>query len=309
MSMTGTIAKKGAKPAVGSDLEAKIYQSACDKLLGSVAYPFTVFERRQDFPGCSNMATAEVGEYYEYSKDEIAQILKKSIDGDKKNFEVSDRIYSFAGSIIEQAKKVLDAADRGGKEYVGPDKKELQAIVDGGIANLVDTLGDWGAYAWCPYLRVRLDKKPSIHLASPRIDLTGVLVSVKATGELWVKYPWWNCYQYCFKWKKVIKCDRVASITVSVELKAEAHADLVASGARVIAQGVFDKLRLNYNILDKIPLEGIANDALAKKLLAVYDASQLVETVPLLHSRFAIASIALPLSGDGIGVGVTVKQV
>ncbi|MER9340468.1 hypothetical protein NKI41_06705 [Mesorhizobium sp. M0601] len=309
MSMTEVITKKGSKPVVGSDLEAKVYQSACDKLLGSVAYPFTVVERRQDFPGCSSMAIAEVGEFYEYSKAELGEMFESSIRGDKKDSELNDKIYSFAGSIIEQAKKVLDAADRAGREYVGPDKKELQAVVDGGIENLIHTLGDWGAYAWCPYLRVRLDNKPNLRLASPRIDLTGVVVNVKATGELWVKYPWWNCYKFCFNWKKVIKCDRVASVTVSVGLKAQAHADLAASGTRILAHGVFDKLRLNYKILDKIPLEGIANEVLAKKLLAVYDASQLVETVPLLHSRFAIASIALPASADGIGIGATIKQI
>jgi hypothetical protein len=151
-------------------------------------------------------------------------------------------------------------------------------------------------------------RRPQINLRSPRIDLKGIRVEVKATGELWAKYPWWNCYKWCTKWKKVIKCDRVGSLTVAPEIAAEAHASVEARGTEVIVRGEFDRLRLAYPILDKIPLEGIANGALRDKLIFVYDAAKLVFAVPVLGSRFRVESINLPALDPGIGVGVVVRQ-
>jgi hypothetical protein len=290
------------------DLYAEVHQSASDKLLNSVTYPFKAFERKRDFPGCPNLAMARGGAFYEYTNKESAQLLANSVSGAKETAAINDQVYTFGGSIIEQAKKVLDAASVAGSKYKGPNLGELQAIVDGGITNL-HTLSDWGLYAWCPYLQVVVRTKPTLSLASPRIDLSDVKINVTATGELWSKYPWWNCYKWCTSWKKVIKCEKIGSITVSPDIKAALHANIESAGSLVTARGVFDLLRLDYPILDKIPLEGIANDALGGRLVYVYDASQLVETVPVLKSRFTVGSIALPPSSGGISVGITIRQV
>jgi hypothetical protein len=134
-------------------------------------------------------------------------------------------------------------------------------------------------------------------------------VNVTAGAELWAKYPWWNCHNWCFKWEKVIKCDRIASITVSIDLAADAHADVNATGPLVAIQAAFDRLRLDYPILDKIPLEGIANAALANQLVYVFDASKLVASVPVLGSKFKVDSVSLPPSRDSIPVGVNIKQI
>lgn len=299
------------------DLYAEVTQSASDKVVSSVSYPFTVFEQKQPFPGCTKLAASMAdAPFYALTKKEMEELLAESVrivTDRKKASEVTvyDEVFAFGGSIIQQAKHVLDAANTLGKDYESPEPKELKRIVDEGIQGLVGTLGgDWGLYAWCPYLRVTVQKQPHIGLTSPRIDLSGIEVEVTATGELWAKYPWPDCYKWCIKWVGVIKCERIASLPpVSPKLKAEAHADLRASGASVIAQGRFDKLRLDYPILDKIPLEGIANRALADKLVFVYDASKLVATVPLLQSHFTVDSLTLPPSEDGINVGITLRQV
>ncbi len=169
--------------------------------------------------------------------------------------------------------------------------------------------GLWGIYAWCRYLRIIVEKKPGIKLSSPKIDLNGIKIKVTASGELWSKYPWWKCYKWCTKWKKVIKCKRIASVTVSPKIKAEAHAVLKAEAAKIFAQGKFDRLRLNYNILDKIPLEELANKALKDKLVYVYDAGQFVAVVPLLKSKFTVDTVSLPASNDGLNVGILLRQI
>lgn len=298
-----------------SDLYAEVQQSTCNKLINSVGYPFKVIEKRQDFPGCSTLAAKDNGPIYEYSKDEIKAMLQKSVTGvrsrtrKESSVSVGDQVYSFAGSVIEQAKKVVDVANSSGADYEGPDKKEMQGIVEGGIEGLVDALGDFGVYAWCPYLRVVIKKQPTIALRSPRIDLNGISIEVTATGELWAKYPWWNCYKWCTKWEKVHKCDRIASLTVSPDVLAEAHANIESSAARIFVRAEIDKLRLDYEILNKILLEGIANDDLRGRLVFVYDAAQLVATVPVLQSKFAIERVDLPDTQTGIGVGIVLRQI
>jgi hypothetical protein len=133
-------ANMAKRKSASRDLYAEVQQSACDKLLSSVTYPFTVFEHREEFPGCSRLAAQADGPYHEYSKAEMKALLRKSVRdiSRAKDESVYGDLYSFAGSIVEQAKKVLDAAESAGRDYEGPPKAEMRAIVEGGIENLVD---------------------------------------------------------------------------------------------------------------------------------------------------------------------------
>jgi hypothetical protein len=299
-----------------SDLSAEVNQTTCDKLLASVKYPLTVVERRESFPGCDRVKTLDDGDFYRYSDEEVDEMFAECVkfvrtDTTRTEETFYDQLYAFGGTVIQQAKTILDASDE--SDYEGPSKEELTSIIDGGIENLGKTLrgflGDWGVYAWNSYLKVVLKEKPTLKLESPRTDLDNVRIDVRATGELWAKYPWYNCHRWCTKWKKVIKCDKIASLTVGVDIKADAHADIAASGTKVLARAKFDKLRLDYPILKEIPLEGIANGALSSKFVEVYDASKLIATVPVLGSSFAVDTIALPAKNDGVRVEVTIKQI
>ena len=295
------------------DLYAEVNQTSCDKLLASTAYPLTVVEQREPFPGCANMAALQGDGFYKFTPEEVAKLFKDcvSMAGRDTTASVHDQVFAFGGTILQQAKVMLDAS--GDNEYEGPTAAELKAIIDGGIENLGSSLrsflGDWGIYAWCPLLRVRLTKQPHVGLQSPRIDLTGVAIDVMATGELWAKYPWWNCYKWCLKWRKVTKCDRIASVTASVDIAAAAHAVLAVKGVQVFAGGEFDRLRLAYPILDKIPLEGLANRGLKGKEILVYDGSLLIATVPVLSSKFVIDALDLPAKPDAIGIGVNIRKI
>lgn len=295
------------------DLYAEVNQTSFDKLLASTSYPLTVIDKREGFPGCANMAALDDGGFYKFTADEVAELFNDCVTlaGRDVTASMHDQVFAFGGTILQQAKVMLDASSDG--QYEGPTPADLKTIIDGGIENLGSSLrgylGDWGVYAWCPSLRVRLKQQPKIGLQSPRIDLSGVVIDAMATGELWAKFPWWNCYKYCLKWRKVTKCERIASVTASLEVKAEAHAMLSVRGVQVFAEGKFDKLRLAYEILDKIPLEGLANRGLQGKEVLVYDGSQLIATVPVLRSNFVIDSIDLPAKPDSIAVGVNIRKI
>lgn len=298
------------------DLFGEVHQTACEKLLSSVAYPFTVMERKEDFPGCRSIRTRGESDFHRYTDSEVDEMFRTCVPNiaerqDATDNSIDDDLLAFGGSIIQQAKLILDAVDKDG--YEGPSREQLETIINGGVealgGNLRAVLGDFGIYAWNPLLKVTLKSQPTLRLASPRIDLNGVRIEVLAKGELWVKYPWWNCHKWCLKWVKVIKCDRIGSVTVSPDIAADAHADVSSRGTRVYAKAQFDRLRLDYPILREIPLEGIANSVLGKKEMEVYDASKLVASVPVLNSRFNVDSIALPASTESIGVGVNIKQV
>jgi hypothetical protein len=299
-----------------TDLYAEVGQSAADKLLSSVSYPFVVMERRENFPGCKRLARALEDEVYQFTDEQVDEMFRECVQivsnrkGQGEN-TIHDDLLSFGGAVIQQAKRVLEAQSQEG--YDGPSRKELETIVNGGVESLGENLraifSDFGLYAWNPHLRVTLKTRPKLKLQSPRIDLDGVKIEVLATGELWVKYPWWNCHKWCLKWVKVIKCDRIGSITVSPDIAADAHADIAARGARVYVKAAFDRLRLDYPILREIPLEGLANKVLGNKEIVVYDATALVASVPVLGSRFAVDAITLPANSTGVGIGVDIKQI
>lgn len=297
------------------DLKAEIDQSAADKLIMSVSYPFQLFETTKQFPGCIKSDGRNSNSMHVFSHEEIKTLLKDSLSNVRRgkfsdtDVTVSEQVYSFCGSIIEQAKKVIDAEKVAGADYEGPDIAELKKILDGGIEELPQNLGDFALYGWNSYLRIVVRIIPAIVLQSPRINLSQVKVEVTATGELWAKYPWWNCYKWCTKWEKITKCEKIANITVSPTIAAEAHALCYATTTQVFLQASFDKLRLDYEIIREIPLEGLANDQLKDRLLFVYDARQLIATVPVLQSRFSIESIFLPESVDGIGVQIKLRQI
>jgi hypothetical protein len=310
----GDVMAKAAKAGT-NDLYAEVNQGACDKLLDSVTYPFTAFEKSQGFPGCDNLAVADIEPLplHLYTKTEVQNLLKEALDWPKgENPSIYDDVFAFCGSIIEQAKKVVDAAKSAGSDYNGPDPKLMQAIVEGGIQKLPQTLkpfGDWGVYAWCSYLRVIVKDRPDFQLALPQTDFNKIDLRITATGELWFKHPWWNCYSWCSRWEKVIKCDRIASVTPTIDIAADAYATFKANGSIVEGRAGFKKLRLDYPILRDIPLEGIANLALGNKPVFVYDASQLIETVPVLKSRFTVDKVSLAAKAKGIDVGVTIRKV
>lgn len=299
--------------AVSPDFSASIKQQAIDKLLNSTTYPLVALDRKQDFPGCDKSAKELDLVAYKYSKKESKALLEQAVAAIKAKKlsadSVSSEIYSEAAGIIEQCKRASIAAKEAGKDYEGPNPKEYDAVVNGGIIGLVDTLSDVEFYAFCSHLKITIRQRPQIKLSSPRIDLSGVMLEILATGELWWKYPWANCYRWCTKWEWVKKCKRIARLTVSPEIKAKAHCNFSTQGARVLAKGRFDELRLDYPILDKIPLEGLANSALDGKPVPVYDASKLIATIPIFESEFGIKSITLPPDPSGLTVTVEIVQI
>lgn len=304
---------KNVTKSTSHDFSASIQQQAVDKLLDSTHYPLVAVDKREDFPGCDKVA-AELGQIvYKYSKVESKALLKEAVSAIKSDKlsanSLSSALYSEAAAIIEQCKRASIAAKEAGKEYEGPDPKEYDAVVNGGVVGLIDTLSDVEFYAVCTRLKVTIRKRPQIKLSSPRIDLSGIKLEILATGELWAKYKWPNCYRWCTKWEWVKKCKSVASITVSPEIRAKAHCTLSTQGARVLAKAKFDELRLDYHILDKIPLEGLANSALDGKPVVIYDASKLIAAVPVFQSSFGIKSISLPSDPSGLTVAVEIAEI
>lgn len=297
------------------DFRTAVHQSAIDKLIASGSYPLTLVERNEDFPGCDRMRTS-TGNAVQLSNEQIdglftdaSTLVTQRTSLEMEEESVDDQLFEFAGDLLADARKMLDAAEN--PEYEGPSREELQAILDGGVPAIrgtVSAFGDFGAYAWCSYLRVRMDR-PRIDLGSPRIDIDGLDVDAKATGELWIKFPWWNCYKYCFKWKKVSKCKRVAKLTVGLGVDSNVSIDLAANGAKVDASGRFRRLRIDKPILREIPLEGVANKALKDRRVTVFDASELIATIPVMKSRFAVDRINLPGSPDSLTVEVDVRQI
>jgi hypothetical protein len=307
------------------DLGAAIEQSLVDKVISSVSFPLTLVDINKPFPHRKYIGQTEILEPsygYEYSQKEASEIMKSadSQSSELKFSEVKETaevaalkdIKRGASELIESAKRCLvarDEAEKTGQSFIGPDRKQLEGILKGGVAG-VATFKGFKLEAWCPWLKVDLRTAPSVQLNGPTLSVTGITPSVSATGELWAYMPHLKCSSLCFKWEVTWGWDRWASITVqNIKLKADAHADIYTKDALVWAKGVFDKLRLDYKILDKIKLEGIANDKLKDKPLLMYDAGAYIQTIPVLGSKFHVTSVSLPKDKARLAIDIEIGKV
>lgn len=295
------------------DLSASVQQSSADKLLRSVNYPLCVFEQRWPFNG----REAITGTSYDYTDAEMGLLLKQAqasattqISSAEQSLEMqmNTDILASAAEVIESAKKCLDASTNAG--YKGPDPKEVKKVVDEGVEGLLQTTRGIKFKAHLAWLKVCIADQPSVRLGNPRIAVTGLRVLASATGELWWYHPTFHCSWLCFNWSVTWGWDRITHITLNnVRIGADAHADTSTSGAIVTVRGSFDRLRLMYPILDRIPLEGIANQQLGDKLVRVFDASQFIASVPVLNSRFRIDKVDLPAAANEIAIDLSIKQI
>lgn len=301
------------------DLSATVSQSSADKLVKSVSYPFTAFDQSWPFQGRLILG-AETD--YEYTAAEIKKMLDVAqkrrgqmtlpAPNDSPEHQITRDIVRAASVVIESAKACLNArdeAEKAGKPFVGPSRELVQGILNNGVAGLANIKGIQfkGHLAW---LKVVVADEPQLSLGMPTISIKNLDVRVSATGELWWYHPSLHCSHWCFEWSVTWGWDRIASLTVSgLKLAIAAHADVFAQNALIVAKGVVDKLRLDYPILRDIPLEGLANSALGNKLVVTFDAGKYLATVPVLNSKFAVASLQLPPSTSQIEVDITIKQV
>jgi hypothetical protein len=313
------MAKKALKQKIKNcDLSATIEQSTADKLLNSVKYPFLIIDYHKPFPQTFQIEDSYDTANYFYSTKEIDDLLERAekFGGlENSNFPDSDehyiehQIYDVTSEIIEQAKNCLDAINSGDSRYTGPTKKEVEIILEGGITKLRSYFKGIRVAAHLSFFRLTLPKKPTIILNSPRFDLKNTPIRVEATGELWCYHPFLKCSRWCLKWRYGWKWDRIASITVSPNLVADAYAQAVTENALIKVYAQFNKLRLDYDVLRDIPLEGLVNDKLKNRALYIFDTTKFVATIPIMNSRFQIDKIILPPVNNKIQIDITVKEI
>jgi hypothetical protein len=314
--------KKAKSGGPAPDLSATVGQSAVDKLVGSVTYPLPVFDHTWPFQGLEAVGTA-IGETDSiYTADGVAALLKSALQvtgvidvssvPSQTQDQLAHEVLRGTSELIESAKRCLAAkneADSTGQVFNGPDPTLLNKILAGGIAVLAEIQGI-KFQAHLEWLKVAIDDQPSILLNSPRVSVNALHIRASATGELWCYHPTFHCSSLCFNWSTTWGWDRIASLTVrDVRIDADAHVDLSTRQATVVAQGVFDKLRLDFPILDQIPLETPANKLLADDLVVVYDASKYVEVVPVLGSKFSVDAVQIPPAVGELIVEIEIKQI
>lgn len=321
------------------DLQSSVAQSAADKLVKSVGYPFTVFERKSPYEGLALAdfeADPEDEAIYRLDEKQLRQLLgeadkvPKTYDRQgnrpmKQEDQLAHETLRGLEEIAANARECLDAlhAHTAAKSedkpaWDGPTEQELKDIIAAAEArplsydSLRTTLGDWGITPLVTWIKVQLREAPAFTLGGTVFGL-GVKVAADGTGEVWLKHPWLKCVKkwhgICYGWKKITKHTLLLRVTLrGIKVKAKAEAHLSTNGPLVLATGKFTELRLDHKWLDQIPLERIANQALTAKPVTIFDAGKLVATVPLLGSRFTVGSLVIPNVPGEIGVEVTLKQ-
>jgi hypothetical protein len=305
---------------IGSrDLAASITQTAANKLLNSVSFPFTLLDITNPPPG-NLLTTSSVNDDEVKFPDKVVKEYLNDIIGSidplsTQSPNVDSCFYSEALSnlsvTIESAKAYLTANNEAAKsniKFEGPEKKFAQDILDAGIEGFANVKGI-EFKAICSKLRVIADNKPDLALNGNRIGVSNSKIITQATGELWWYHPTFHCSRLCTRWSVTWGWDRVASLSVSLKIDLDGYVEIIVNGKVLTAKLNINKLRLDYPILKEIPLEVIANRALAHKQLPIFDAGNFIACLPVINSRFSIDSINIPIGNGSIDIEIAIREI
>jgi hypothetical protein len=311
------------------DLKAEINQTAFDKILSSVNYPYTMFERTYPFKSVSdNPSHTETVEgeiatrilskdtatiYFQWAVENGRGIQSSSataIDNEFKEALLMEWEFMKAG-----IRQILDEHNRNrttpGYRFTlqGYTPEELEKIQKASVKETIDFFSQRDATAFAmkvhlAFLRVNLNERPTVKVAGPEFEIAGVKVEPTATGELWIKLPVFRCCppRISWKWKRTV------SVTISPDIAANAKVTFGQSNLKVVGRANFTMLRLDYPIFRHIKLENIANRSLKGRVFELYDASLFMASLPYINSRFRIKSISLPHNPNGLTIGVDVVE-
>lgn len=319
------------------DLSAEVKQTAFDKVIQSMPIPFTLFEHTDPFKKAGEMNENIIFDdsvfTKQYTSEESHNLYKWAFNPDIKKNEgeeifrtalqvewerVREQLQAYIDEYERQpstkSDNAVDKTDFSYDELTIEDMKKIQG------ASLEDALkmfsaeekGAFGIKGHLSYFRVDLNERPTLKVTGPKFDINNIRIETTVTGELWTKLPEFRC---CRRFMGVCICvrvdwvwKRIASLTVSPDIGADATVTFTPNNLKVVASGRFRKLFLDYAILRDLNLAGIANRLMASKSFEVYDASAFVASLPYINSKFRIESIAIPVNPSGVTINVNIKQ-
>jgi hypothetical protein len=150
------------------------------------------------------------------------------------------------------------------------------------------------------HLRIDLVDAPTIAVSGAGINVADVHLSTDVTVQLQSKLPQFVCDKPC----PIIKCcwghfhcnDWVPVLTVTlndVNTTTSAVIDLATSGAKVLGTPRLTKFTINVPILGDVDITGLVNLFLKPKQTTIYDAGELVASIPILNTTYKIQSLVL----------------
>lgn len=316
--------KKSALIA-GNDLSARIDQTAANKLLDSVAFPFTLVHNTTSPPGYLYTADPVNENEVILSRAKIQELLNAfaaagnpststAPGNDDAEAKFNSEALSNIAQSIESAKACLRAMDEPqiqtstGQTFSFPDRAMVKGIVDGGVAGLLNSTTGLEMKAICSELKVIANNRPNLSLNGQSVGIGNSQINVRATGELWGRIPSLHCSRWCTNWTLTWRWVRLASVSVSVTVALDAGIQIIVNGKILNAKVHVNRLRLDYPILREIPLEGIANNQLENKLVQIFDAGSFIACLPVINSKFGIESITIPNNPNCIQIEIGIKQ-
>jgi hypothetical protein len=292
-----------------SDLYASVTQQAANKVLSDPKYPLNIIN--QSYPPCvSGLSQISAEGVPEYSPQGMKDLLawaanrKPILPFETETDNIASRIDDAHKSFVGMLAQVDAQRTQAGTNWKGPSQADVAAL----------RARDWIKLQAClAWLSVDLNSKPSVQLSGSTIPISGIDTSIGATGVLYGYWPDFICDNYCIDH---ICCwghfenhwHYIGSLTVKgVKFTASGKVLPEVDGLIINLTATVDRLRLNYPILDQIPLEGFANDALSGKKIQVIDASKLVASFPYLNTSYQIAWIKLSGTGE-LRVDIAIKK-
>ena len=294
-----------------TDLEAAVNQSAVDKIIRSIDFPYTAFD---DDVGKNSTAISERGNARDLSTTEMAEMIHRVR---AKRGTLSDSETAFK-QLLETAREstleTLRHVQKGDVEGAPPeaDLSELVEFFDGKRSTLTNKgflcfKGD----AEVTHARVEVLEPPIVRLGGGRIDFRSMHVQAKAWIRITIGYPGicCKCWLVCCPWF----CCKTTSIEVrpSAGLTTSAYAwpqEISESTGKSVAFFAYIRsLHLSDGLLGLIPLEGFVNPKLKDKPLVKIPLDDFAVAISPLRREMRVSSVRFRDAPDTLAAQLTIE--
>jgi hypothetical protein len=301
---------------VDKHLSVVISNTFVNKVLTSMAYPYVVVDEHKAFD--ESQLTIANDEDFPPMATQLAQkdggLLLDSIANAEVDPSAAINLATLESDLQKLAADVTasrELAQKHGANWEGPTDAEISSL---------SSRKDWDVAVHCAWLKIVLKHPPVPQIETPITKMKNIKVVVSATGELWVKHWWLKCtrqchvgpIKFCCRWAKTYVWTRIATARVShLDLLADAKVQFSVEGkTSVVGRPLFDKLRIDHDILREIQLEEIANWFIRKKdkKFLVLKPGDIEIEVDLDKGIYVPQNFELPPTKGGIAVDVELRR-
>lgn len=298
---------------MATHLQVSMQQLLMDRVLDDLKYPLHIVDKTEPFKPPSIKAKHKFDSGAASKAPKTYKRVVSDARADKHQSPWQKDLVKFDDIFQEKLDECIKSkkfATDNNAEWKGPTDTDLKRF---------KIRGDFELAVGMTRLRVRVTKRPKIKISSPVTSIDNFRVDILVSAELWAKHPALECAKmceflgakFCCWWKYEPAWSKIASLTIEdLDLKADIGITFQNNSAgAIVGKPHFNKLRIDEDFLDNIPLEMPANYFVRDISFTIMDPQDLALDFDSINLHYLPKSVVLPKSTNSLLLDVEFKRV